>query len=119
MAKSKYKGYVRLENDLLESPAWRSLKPVDRALFVELKHRCRPAFNGYLGFGVRDAAEALGCKPQTVSGSFGRLQNRGFIVMMRESNWQMRQAREWRLTTDKWNGNQPTNDWKKWVSDDD
>ena len=118
MPKPKYKGYVRLENELMESPAWRSLKPIDKALFIELKHRCRPAINGYLGFGVRDAAQILGCKPETVSSAFVRLQDRGFIVLMRESNWQMHKAREWRLTTDVWQEKYPTNNWKDWVPDE-
>jgi hypothetical protein len=114
MIKTKYQGYVKLENSLITSPAWRSLKPVDKALFIELKAKCRPSTNGYLGFGVRDAADLLGCKPETASSAFGRLQDRGLIVLMRESNWQMRKTREWRLTTDAWNTKQPTNDWANW-----
>jgi DNA-binding MarR family transcriptional regulator len=106
---------VKLENELLESPAWQSLKALDKALFVEMKHRCRPANNGYLGFSVRDAAELLSCKPETASRAFERLEDRGLIRLMRESNWQMRRAREWQLTTDKYNDKQPTNDWKKWA----
>ena len=117
MAKPIYKGYVKLENELLESPAWQSLKPIDKALFVEMMHRCRPSFNGYFGFGVRDGASALHCKPDTVSNSMGRLQERMLIELMRESNWQANKAREWRLTTMPYQSVPATNDWKQWKPD--
>src|SRR5262245_13895518 len=91
--------YLQLSHFMLTSPAWRSLDPVPRALFVELAQRYNGFNNGNIGLGLREAARALNVKPHTVGKAFGALQDRGFVVMTQDSGFDhKRLAREWRLT---------------------
>ena len=85
---------------MLTSPAWRSLRPVARALFVELVQRYNGFNNGTIGLGQREAALVLHVKPHTVGEAFKELQDRGFIVMTKDSGFDhKRLTREWRITT--------------------
>ena len=91
--------YLRLTHFMLSSAAWQSLRPVSRALFLELARRYTGFNNGRIGLGWREAAAALHVKPETVGGAFKELEERGFIAMTQDSGFdQKRLAREWRLT---------------------
>src|SRR5215510_14640131 len=95
----KQSRYLQLSHFMLTSPAWRSLDPVPRALFVELAQRYNGLNNGHIGLGLREAARALNVKPHTVGKAFDALQDRGFVVMTQDSGFDHnRLAREWRLT---------------------
>lgn len=115
--------YVQLTHFMLNSEAWQSLRPVARALFVELNQRFSGFNNGNIGFGWREAAKALHVKPETVGKAFKELQNRGFIKMTRKSGFdQKRLACEWRLTTLPMGDaraptSPPTNDYVHWKSE--
>ena len=52
--------FVALRHWMLKSPAWRSLSPVERSLYVELAARYNGQNNGRIHYSVRDAAGALG-----------------------------------------------------------
>ncbi len=105
---------------MLKSAAWQSLRPVARALFVELSQRYSGFNNGSIGFGVREASQALHIKPQTVSEAFKELIDRGFVVMSQDSGFdQKRLTREWRITTLPLGDyraptSPPTNDFVRW-----
>jgi hypothetical protein len=91
--------FLQLSHFLLASAAWRSLDPVARSLFVEVAQRYTGFNNGSIGLGVREAGVALHVKPETAGKAFKALQDRGFLVLQRESSFdQKRLAREWRLT---------------------
>jgi hypothetical protein len=68
--------HIRLYHWLLASPAWRSLKPVERAAYVDIASR-------YAGHGSNKA-----------------LQERGFIVLTKRGAFslKLRHATEWRRT---------------------
>lgn len=92
--------HVRLYFHLLESPAWRSLDPVARALYVELSARYNGSNNGRIAYSVREAAEALQSSRATASRAFTKLADRGFIVACQLGAFRTkkRHATEWRLT---------------------
>ena len=91
--------FLQIPHFLLASPAWQSLGPVHRALFIEVAQRWTGFNNGQIGLGVRQAAEALHVKPDTVGKAFDVLIERGFLVMTKDSSFhQKRLTREWRVT---------------------
>jgi DNA-binding transcriptional MocR family regulator len=82
--------------------AWRSLKAVDRALYVELLSRYGGpgTNNGAIPYSVREAAKALHVGKSTAAGAFQRLEERGFIFPVQKGgfNCKIRHSTEWRLT---------------------
>jgi hypothetical protein len=91
--------FLQLQHFLLKSEAWKSLSPVERALFIEVAQRWNGFNNGRLGLGIREAGQAIHVKHTTASSAFRVLQERGFLVLTRDSSFdQKRLAREWRVT---------------------
>ncbi|MBU2571190.1 MAG: hypothetical protein KJ725_14425 [Gammaproteobacteria bacterium] len=69
-----------------------------------------------VAFGVREAADKLGCMPNKAGKLFNELQEAGFIKLHSESRFNTRtgsKAREWRLTWMPFQGQKPTHDWEK------
>jgi hypothetical protein len=56
----KYKRYVKLRFWLLNSPAWQSLPPAARALYIDIVKRYNGSNNGRIVMGVRDTAKLIG-----------------------------------------------------------
>ena len=54
-----------LPHFLLKSEAWESLKPVPRALFIEVAQRWNGFNNGRIGLGIREAGQAIHVKHTT------------------------------------------------------
>ena len=92
--------HVRLYHWLLDSPAWKSLPPVERALYIELCQRFNGMNNGRIGLSVRNAGEALGVSKNSASRAFKTLVDHGFIEVTRKGHFdrKLRHASEWRLT---------------------
>ena len=57
--------YVMLRFWLLNSPAWQSLPPAARALYIEMVKRYNGSNNGRILMAVRDAAELIGVSKDT------------------------------------------------------
>lgn len=114
--------YMQLSHFLLSSPAWRSLGPVPRALYIEVVQRWTGFNNGSIGLGVRQAAEAMHVKRQTITDGFRVLIDRGFLACSRESTFdQKRLTREWLVTAlpigdCRAPTQPPTNDFMRWRS---
>lgn len=92
MARGKgYKGrkrggsgpFVQLHAWFMNCPAWATMKPGPRALYVELKRRFNGSNNGKLTLSHRDAADALNMHRNTVGLYFTELVERGFIREVR------------------------------------
>ena len=94
--------HVRLYHWLLRSPAWRSLTPNARAIYLELAARYAGpgSTNGRISYSVREAAYALGISKATASRALLQLRDRGFIKQMEKGafNRKIRHATTWRLT---------------------
>jgi DNA-binding transcriptional MocR family regulator len=73
--------FVQLSEWLQASPAWATLKPTPRALYIELRRRFSGTNNGEIFLSVRDAAKALNVTKNTALAAFKELQRRGFIRM--------------------------------------
>lgn len=81
--RSSHKGrHVQLQEWFQACPAWATLSPGPRALYVELKRRFNGTNNGRIILSHRDAAKALNVHRNTVGPWFRELIERGFVRMM-------------------------------------
>lgn len=79
--KGRSKGTERgiwIERFHLDSPAWKSLRPLPRALFLEVLQRYNGFNNGRIGLGVLEAGRELHVKKNTAGLAFKVLVDRGF-----------------------------------------
>lgn len=92
--------HVRLFHWMMKSPAWRTLPPAGRALYIEMAFRYNGSNNGKIGYSVREAAHDLNIAKDTAGKMFQELEERGFIETARRSAFscKARYSREWRLT---------------------
>lgn len=110
--------FVQLFKFMLESQAWKSLSPADRAVYIELCALYNGANNGRLGLGARRAAELCNISKNTVSTCFRILEARGFIDCVTAGGFsrKSRHQTEWRLTQYRCDvtGQLPTKAFAKW-----
>lgn len=64
---------------VMNTAAWRSMKPGPRALYLELKRIFNGKNNGLIAMGVGSASKLLSVSSKTVTGYFEELMRRGFI----------------------------------------
>ena len=107
-------GYVRKWEEILSSPAYRDLRPVDRCVLEELQRLYRPNRNGHLSLSVRNAEKLVHANKDTITKAFDKVAAHGFIELARGEYWQEGKAREWRLTFEPCNGREPTDEWRTW-----
>ncbi|OOZ75527.1 hypothetical protein BOW50_11375 [Solemya velum gill symbiont] len=108
------RGYVRRDEEMLSSRAYRDLKPVARCLLEEFQRLYRKS-RWKLTISTRDAARLLNVSEPTASKAFYSLATHGFIILTKGHLWQERMAREWRLTFKEYNSRQPTHEWRGWT----
>ena len=72
--------FVQLEEWVLSSNAWSSLKPAPRALYIELKRQYNGFNNGKVFLSQRDASQRLNVGRDTVARYFNDLIDVGFLI---------------------------------------
>lgn len=114
--RSKHERFVKLPHWLLNSPAYRSLKPGPRALLVELSALYNGTNNGDLFLSVREAARRLNVGPHTAGGYFKDLEDRDFIKIAIQSSFDHKSSkgRSWILTEHSVGGSLATKDFMRW-----
>jgi hypothetical protein len=115
--RSKHDGqHVRLYEWMLNSPAYRSLDGVARALLIELYRLYRPNRNGELDMSVRRAAKMVNCSIGKASGALHDLYDRGFIRPRQSGSfdWKERHATSWVLAEFPFAGQLATKDFMRW-----
>ena len=102
--------------EVVDSPAYRSLRPLDRCLLEEflILNRKVPR-NGELNLPVAKAAVLLRVANNTIRSSYYRLMERGFIILERGAAFEERKARLWRISFLPARGREPTDDWRLWA----
>lgn len=108
--------FVKLDHYMLNCPAWRSLKPAVRALYVELAMRFNGLNNGEISFSVRQAARELNIAKDTASKAFRELAAKGFIKISQPGNfdWKVGLATTWILTEHPLGDDLATKDFMTW-----
>jgi len=109
-------GVMVVSRAMRESYSYESMSPTAKVLMDLLQMQWRN--DRPIAYGVREAGQKIGCKPETAGKAFKVLQDRGFIVCETESLFNSRtgsKAREWRLTWMPFDYRNPTHDWEKWT----
>jgi DNA-binding transcriptional MocR family regulator len=121
--------HVRLYHYMTESPAWKNLGAVARAIYCEISKRYNGTNNGFIVYSIRQAADELKIGTSTAKRAFDELIGHGFIVAEQRGHfhWKIdvtglrhRPASEWRLTehhNDRVHGDEgryPTKEFMRW-----
>jgi hypothetical protein len=98
--KEKAPRHVRLYHWMLNSPAWRSLSPVARSVYIQLASRYAGTNNGRISYSVREGADELRAGKTTIQRALSELEEHGFTVAMKRGAFSLKfkHATEWRLT---------------------
>ena len=108
---------MRIRHDMLRSAAYRSLKPAERAVYVEVLNRYNGYNNGEISLSCREAAKLCNISDGTASRAFRKLREHGFIKIGRAAGFNMkdRTATRWILTHEAIDGKiAPSNEWRDW-----
>lgn len=110
--------YVMLRHWIMGTPAFKSLSPQARAVYLEIIHRYNGHNNGRIGLSVRDAARLCNIASNTAKRCFDELIERGFIVRVTPGGFsrKVRHATEWRLTDRPCDitGESPSQEFRRW-----
>jgi hypothetical protein len=106
--------YINMPYNTLHSPAWRSLRGSAVKVWLELRTRFHGGNNGQLILSYEEAASLLGLGKSTVKRALDELQDKGFIVRVREGRWYGRLASEWAVTDKGVDGQGATRAWQQW-----
>lgn len=100
--------HVRLYDWMMDSRAWASLSPADRAVYIEIERLYHPTSadggwpgnNGKIAVSVRSLALKCRISKDTAARSLRTLEERGFIVCVTPGGFSRKDphASEWRLT---------------------
>ena len=110
--------FVAIYHFMADTPAWRTLKPAPRALYLEIKRQYKGYNNGRVLLSYRDAAERMNCSYNSVGGWFKELEKRRFIVCMQRPHLGpsgVGQTSHWRLTEYACDGHKATHEYRMWI----
>lgn len=108
-------GVLAVSREMRESYVYESMPATAKVLMDLLQMQWRN--DRPVGYGVREAAQKIGCHNDTAAKAFKTLCERGFIVCHAESLFNSKtgsKSREWRLTWMPFEGRNPTHNWEKW-----
>jgi hypothetical protein len=110
--------HVRLHHWLLDSPAWRTLTPQARAIYIALVRRYNGSNNGRIGLSIREAARECRLSKNTVPRAIHELIDHGFLELKTPGGFslKLRHATEWLLTEyrDDVSGELPKKTFMRW-----
>lgn len=110
--------FTQLHEFMMQTEAWRSLSPAERAVYVEVARVYSGSNNGFLARSVRQLADLTNINKDTAGRCLVRLQDRGFLECATPGGFSRKtpHAAEWRLTQHKCDktGAPPTKLFLKW-----
>ena len=106
--------FVKLTYPLIESEAWRWLRPISKAVYIELKRRYNGLNNGKISLSLSEAAYILKASKSSISKALKQLEAHGFIKLTKKGYFAGRMASEHALTDEQLDGYPPTREWKQW-----
>ena len=104
-------GFMQVHREIYDSPAYRSLSFIDRAVLLHLLYHYIPDRSEVIGMSNRRLAREIGINKDTAGRALRKLESVGLIRMIDESDWYRGTARSYRLTFMTYQGRQPTDDW--------
>ena len=114
--RNRYSRFVLYYHHELDCPAYRDLKAIPRAVYMELRRRFNGTNNGYIFCSVRDLSAELHCSKDTAGKALWTLAKHGFIIcnQLGSFNWKSGQASTWTLTVEPLNDKPATKDFLRW-----
>jgi DNA-binding HxlR family transcriptional regulator len=112
--------FVMLRKFVLASEAYRSLKPLPRAIYTELRRRYNGTNNGYISCSLREIEKELHCSKNTASAALGELVKKGFIkrATCGSFHYKVRHAPTWILTEEEYDGKPATKEFARWSAEE-
>ena len=106
--------FVKLTYPLIESEAWRWLRPISKAVYIELKRRYNGLNNGKISLSLSEAAHIFKASKSSISRALKQLETHGFIKLIKKGYFTGRMASEYALTDEQLDGYPPTREWRRW-----
>ena len=106
--------FVKLTYPLIESEAWRWLRPISQAVYIELRRRYNGLNNGRISLSLSEAAHILKASKSSISRALKQLETHGFIKLIKKGYFTGRMASEYALTDEQLDGHPPTREWRRW-----
>ena len=106
--------FVKLTYPLIESQAWRWLRPISQSVYIELRRRYNGLNNGRISLSLSEAAHILKASKSSISKALKQLETHGFIKLIKKGYFTGRMASEYALTDEQLDGFPPTREWRKW-----
>lgn len=109
--------FTMLYKWFLDTPAWRSLPPTSRAVYLEIAQRFYGSNNGEISLSVREVARLVHIAKDTATKAFHELEDKGFIRrnVCGSFNWKLKHATTWILTEHTFNDQPATKDFARWT----
>ena len=108
-------GVMAVSREMRESTVYESMPSTAKVLMDLLHMQWRN--EKPVAYGVREAAQKIGCTKDTAAKAFKVLLDRGFIVCFEQSSFNSKtgsKTRDWRLTWMPFDYKNPTHNWEKW-----
>ena len=106
--------FIKLTYPLIESEAWRWLRPISKAVYIELRRRYNGLNNGKISLSLSEAAYILKASKSSISKALNQLEAHGFIKLIKKGYFTGRMASEYALTDEQLDGHPPTREWRQW-----
>ena len=106
--------FIKLTYPLIESEAWRWLRPISKAVYIELRRRYNGLNNGKISLSLSEAAYILKASKSSISKALNQLEAHGFIKLIKKGYFTGRMASEYALTDEQLDGYSPTREWRQW-----
>ena len=106
--------FIKLTYPLIESEAWRWLRPISKAVYIELRRRYNGLNNGKISLSLSEAAYILKASKSSISKALNQLEAHGFIKLIKKGYFTGRMASEYALTDEQLDGYPPTREWRRW-----
>ena len=106
--------FVKLIYPLLESDAWRWLRPISQSVYIELRRRFNGSNNGRISFSLAEGARILRASKSSIQKALVELEEHGFIKLVKKGYFTRRMASEYALTDEQLDGHPPTREWRQW-----
>ena len=100
----------------METPAWQSLPPASRSVYLDLAKIYNGSNNGNIALGVRRTARLVNIAKDTASKCFRELEAKGFIRrrVCGSFDWKLRHETTWVLTEHTYGDALATKDFARW-----
>ena len=108
--------FVKLPYPLVESQAWRWLRPISQSVYIELRRRYNGANNGSISLSLAEAAGILRVSKSSVQKALAQLEEHGLIKLVKKGYFTGRKASEFALTDERCDGHPATREWRLWRS---